>query len=391
MIKIIHQTWKNKNIPELVYPKHWLDSWRKLYPTWEYKLWTDEDNRNLIKEYYPKYLEVYDSFPQNIKRVDYVRSFILHRYGGLYADLDCIALKPLDELIKDNKIVLASEPNTTWHQNKGKLFLSNALMYSIPNHSFWEETFEEVKNIRFKNQCAVMETGPGLITRTYEKLKNVDLILDQDTFIWSCSGEVKDVKRMSFTNNKSLDKGYVIHATTTLWENNVNKDIKNNLSYVYTLIADNKIPSRIQMILDHNKAKCENLGINFKVIPFTVEAGECAAGKSDWLRIKKASEEPRILYVDWDCKIVSFPNIFPDYPMMAKINEQQYDLWAFYNGDKTDLFKNLYNRLRGKMGGLESYFSLINNKEFNKNFVPIVEFSHIGIQCGRAFKPKENN
>ena len=45
--KIIHQTWKTQEVPE-----HWKESqeeWQKLMDYgWEYMLWTDEDNRNLI-------------------------------------------------------------------------------------------------------------------------------------------------------------------------------------------------------------------------------------------------------------------------------------------------------------------------------------------------------
>ena len=51
-----------------------------MHPSWEYKLWTDEDNRNLIKDHYPWFLKTYDEYDVNIKRVDAVRYFYLYHY-----------------------------------------------------------------------------------------------------------------------------------------------------------------------------------------------------------------------------------------------------------------------------------------------------------------------
>ena len=40
---------------------------------WEYKLWTDKDNRRLIKNHYAWFLDTYDSYRENIQRVDAAR------------------------------------------------------------------------------------------------------------------------------------------------------------------------------------------------------------------------------------------------------------------------------------------------------------------------------
>jgi mannosyltransferase OCH1-like enzyme len=47
-----------------------------MHPTWEYKLWTDVDNRELVRRHYPWFLEMYDGFPQNIMRADAVRTHV---------------------------------------------------------------------------------------------------------------------------------------------------------------------------------------------------------------------------------------------------------------------------------------------------------------------------
>ena len=89
--KIIHQTWKSRDLPDNF--KKWSKIIKDLHPDWEYKLWTDEDNRNFIKNHYSWFLKTYDNYDVHIKRVDAVRYFYLYHYGGVYIDLDFICLK----------------------------------------------------------------------------------------------------------------------------------------------------------------------------------------------------------------------------------------------------------------------------------------------------------
>ena len=104
--KIIHQTWETNNIPYDVYKKEWVESWKKNHPDWEYKLWTDEDRRALIKRHYLWFLKIYDSYELDIMRADAARYFILHYCGGLYADLDYECLKNIEPLISDYNLIL---------------------------------------------------------------------------------------------------------------------------------------------------------------------------------------------------------------------------------------------------------------------------------------------
>lgn len=84
--RIIHQTWKNEEIPE-----HWALSktnWIRFHPGWVHVLWTDYDIRRYIAENHPAHLALHDSYPYNIQRADMIRYFVLHDFGGIYADLD---------------------------------------------------------------------------------------------------------------------------------------------------------------------------------------------------------------------------------------------------------------------------------------------------------------
>jgi len=130
--RLIHQTWKDNFIPSKWTAYH--ESWRRHHPVphWEHRLWTDDMCRQLLATSYPEYLALYDSFPQTIQRVDFWRYAALHRYGGVYADLDCESLQSLEPLLKamqarNAKIILG--------QTDGRI--ECAFMISTPRHPMW--------------------------------------------------------------------------------------------------------------------------------------------------------------------------------------------------------------------------------------------------------------
>jgi len=86
--RIIHQMWKTNNL--LTYPiENSHSEWKKFYPNYEIRLWTDEDLEILINTEEYKYLKaIYLSYPYSIQRADLSRLIILHSEGGIYADLD---------------------------------------------------------------------------------------------------------------------------------------------------------------------------------------------------------------------------------------------------------------------------------------------------------------
>lgn len=156
--KIIHQTWKTNDIPYDVYPKEWVDSWKHFHPDWEYRLWTDEDNRRLISEHYPDFLPVYDNYPADINRADAARYFILYHYGGLYVDLDFECLKSFDVLIDNQEMVLGRMDAGFFLRHS----VPNALMASVPGHPFWIQLIKALPSYR-KQSCVELATGPAML------------------------------------------------------------------------------------------------------------------------------------------------------------------------------------------------------------------------------------
>ena len=65
-------------------------------PSWSFWLWGENDTQQLIATYYPRYLTVYKGYVDPIKRMLAARYFYVHRYGGVYLDLDLACAQPLN-------------------------------------------------------------------------------------------------------------------------------------------------------------------------------------------------------------------------------------------------------------------------------------------------------
>lgn len=101
--RILHQSWKTTQLPARF--ERWSRSWCECFPDWTHVLWSDADNERFVRSEYPWFLERFLAFKKNISRADSVRYLYLHRFGGLYADLDTICLRPFESLIESRAIV----------------------------------------------------------------------------------------------------------------------------------------------------------------------------------------------------------------------------------------------------------------------------------------------
>ena len=231
--KIIHQSWKTKDIPYSVYKKEWIDSWKQKNPDWEYKFWTDEDNRNLVEKYYPQYLELYDSYERPIAKADISRFFYLHKYGGLYVDLDFMCLKSLDQVIDGEKINLGRQKmkNELLAQNS----VPNALMYSPPGDIFWIQCIEELKHHKHNQDGSLKgtehATGPIFLGKCIDKFKPKNLLIHNETTFYPISWELSGssyngtIKKEWLDNPKSE---FPNSFAVTYWSGNWRKNLKEN-------------------------------------------------------------------------------------------------------------------------------------------------------------------
>jgi len=149
---MVHQTYKDKKLPATF--AHYHKTWDSYTPGWERKLWTDDDNRALIKDNYSWFLPTYDGYDTDVKRYFAARIFYLHSFGGIYADLDIEAVRDPTPLFRGNfemvffftkkpsKEMLVAPSRWTGTGNIG-----NYLMASVPGNPFWLYLAEKMMNV----------------------------------------------------------------------------------------------------------------------------------------------------------------------------------------------------------------------------------------------------
>jgi glycosyltransferase involved in cell wall biosynthesis len=170
--KIIHQTWKDEQLPEAF--AAFAAGWRQHHPDWEYRLWTDADNRQLIQEACPWFLPIYDAYPRPIQRADAARYVILSRFGGVYVDLDCECFGPIDALLQHRDCVLATEPPPHCEIHGLSRCISNAFMAATPGHGFIHALLAELashrpnrRRQRRRFKAVLDTTGPFMVNRVF--------------------------------------------------------------------------------------------------------------------------------------------------------------------------------------------------------------------------------
>lgn len=212
--KIIHQTWKTNFLPDCY--DRWSTHIKEMHPDWKYILWTDEDNRNFIKENYSWFLDIYDTYDKNIKKVDAVRYFLLYHYGGIYIDMDMTTIKRLDDLILNKKNCIFG------YQLKNKDLkgsVANAFMISPPKHPFFKTLILDLKTT--KEKPVLEATGPSYLTDHIKQYKNNDITIYDMPIIYSTEWDNKDSVNIC-DNNFELCKtkfpdSYLITFWTGSW------------------------------------------------------------------------------------------------------------------------------------------------------------------------------
>lgn len=201
--RIIHQTYKTTDLPWFF--KKGQDSAKRHMPDWKYRFWTDEDLDRLVREDYPQFYERWLGLDKQIKRVDTARYMILHKHGGMYADLDFYFKKPVDELLQDENFRIYSYKTTQAIVN-GWEFFGNAWLSSETGESFWIELLEWIFSNPSCNHV-LFHTGPRALGYFY----------DSDTF----SG-VKIFGPDIFDNEKCADgvglAEFGCHGRTGTWQ-----------------------------------------------------------------------------------------------------------------------------------------------------------------------------
>jgi len=168
--KIIHQAWKNDLLPER--NKAWRSTWQRTFPHHQHILWTDEKIYRLLSEDFPWFLPIFNSLPKVIMKVDVARTFILYKYGGLYADMDYEVLADFwDRLPDDAPAVVQSY----WSESEKT---QNSLMTSPINNPFWNITWKIIEERAKDGSDDILWVGgPRMIDEAIARYQDKVMIL----------------------------------------------------------------------------------------------------------------------------------------------------------------------------------------------------------------------
>lgn len=226
MIKIIHQIWFNlgngDNIPDKY--KIFQSSWISYHPKWKYILWNEKMGDDFMKKYYNKYYDMYINVKYPIMKIDILRYCILHKYGGLYADIDYKCLNNFDSYIEsknDKNIFINNTPKSMYDYFKKSI--SNSLLISRNEKDiFWILVLDECKrrietyNKTYYIWYVVSTTGPILLNDILVYVKNNNSALFNNIHILP-------YEQFNICNDcnkcypSKTDKLYAVHDYASYW------------------------------------------------------------------------------------------------------------------------------------------------------------------------------
>jgi hypothetical protein len=120
--RVIHRLWLGTKQPPAIF-EHYERSWRRHHPSWELCLWRDETLPAQTAQ------AEYDATESQKKRFDMARLEILRQFGGVFIDMDCEAIRPLDPLLGGVSAFLG---------RLGRHHVGSQVMGAIPHHPFFE-------------------------------------------------------------------------------------------------------------------------------------------------------------------------------------------------------------------------------------------------------------
>lgn len=145
-------------------------SWITMNPDYRYYFYNNDDCLKLIKEKFNQ--EVYDAYMtlnSGAAKADLWRCCILYLYGGIYIDIDCICLKKMDDILRDNDFVI---PIDTYGRQDS---FYNAFIASTPRNNILLQQINRIvynTKIKFFKNNIFLISGPISFGFTIAELLN---------------------------------------------------------------------------------------------------------------------------------------------------------------------------------------------------------------------------
>lgn len=202
--RIIHQIWVGSTMPLWALNNHkW---WAELHPKWTLMLWNDH---SMVQDLENQ--KIYNNAPKYAKgngvwqlRADIARYEILYRYGGFYADMDTVPLRPIDDAL-DGLDEFAAMEDRTW--------IGNTYLASVSRHPVMRRLIDDIpKSVELGSKKGFRPnklTGPQYLTPIWREL---DCYVTPESRLWFPYSYVH-VRRRQIPSVP--DDAYAIHE----WKN----------------------------------------------------------------------------------------------------------------------------------------------------------------------------
>ncbi|KAI2505201.1 glycosyltransferase [Fragilaria crotonensis] len=220
--RIVHQTYKSHDLPENF--RMWRDECQRLNPCWEFRLWTDEDNLDLVRTSFPELLPTYEGYNLNIKRIDAARFMMLHKFGGVYMDLDLACIRSFNEsTFQEPDTFYAAQQHSNWASISNRLQrVANAFMASPPRHPFLDKILQKLPTTM--EEMVVCAAGPCFLTNAIDQEGQNETIVEyalKDMFSVSCHDDRTGLELCATNTTACKERypGYLVSYWTHTWTN----------------------------------------------------------------------------------------------------------------------------------------------------------------------------
>jgi hypothetical protein len=157
--RIIHQNWQSqllrgptctKEEQGSTLPSRYIGNvggWVAHHPGYLHVLWSGSSNAQLVAQHYPAFSDMFFSLPTIIQQVDTARLLYLHRFGGLYADVDYVChanvFEAAENFSSGASIALVESPYLLSEITQNSLMLARE-----PGQPFFVAAVQNIQKIR---------------------------------------------------------------------------------------------------------------------------------------------------------------------------------------------------------------------------------------------------
>lgn len=165
--KLIWQTheWEYEDLPES--HKNAANTWKNLNPEWDYRYTSASKRKSIVKDLDIQlhdlfFLEERNGNAYHFKRhqADLFRYLVTYEYGGVYADMDSVCIKPLDYMFQqlestEYEVLTGTEPNER---------TNNAMFAAVPKSEIIGNVLTKIKKSKieqYEQEAKNPSTGIG--------------------------------------------------------------------------------------------------------------------------------------------------------------------------------------------------------------------------------------